>query len=508
MPRPYLTTPLALFLPVMLAAIAAAEDQPVPVAPAPAVPAAEAPAPAAVQPAAQAVPVAKAPRPAPAVADAPVVPPLPVRPGPTLTMPQALKLSAANNVTRDVAQARLDQAYALEQQAYSFLRPSLTANGGYSTVSQSDAAFAERPVNTWAGSVGVTMSLFNASAFPGVTAARKNLSAQIRDSRDLRRSLSFAVARGYISIIAAESQLAAALRRRAVAERSVSDARARADAGLASENDATRAKLELAQADLSLTNAKQAVDTTRLTLAELMAVPADGPLAEPVSAEIPSRDPAKLEPYALMHRDDLVSSQLRAEFQRKLALQARLGVVPTLSVTGSYSDRTLDSRTIPDGDPQWTVALNANWTIYDGGSREAIAAGRDAQAREIEALLASAKGVLHRDLRSAIVALGSAESAVEQAKVRLLVSQANAREVQARSNQGLATALELADANASQFEAESDLALRRLDLQNSGFELRRIAGLWPLSAEEPAVAPRPDSAHEPVPAPLPEENQK
>ncbi len=481
--KPSLILTLILSLPLLMPGMATAEDQPAPVAPAPV---ANAPAPAA-QPVAPAVAPAAAVN-VPPAAPTPL-PPMPVRRGPTLTMPEALALSAQHNVTRDVSQARLDQAYALEQQAYSFLRPTISASGSYAVVSQSDAPFAERPVRTLSGVAGVTLSLFNASAFPGVTAANKNVAAQVRDSRDLRRSLSFAVARGYISIIAAESQLGAALRRRAVAERSVSDARARADAGLASENDATRAKLELAQADLSLTNARQAVDTTRLSLAELMAVPADGPLAEPVPAQIPSRDPATLEPYALMHRDDLLSSQLRAEIQRKLAQQTRLGIVPTLSVTGSYSDRTTDSRVTPDGDPQWTVSLNANWTIYDGGNREAVAAGRDASAREIESLLASAKGALHRDLSTAMVNLTSAESAIEQAKVRLLVAQANAREVQARSNQGLATALELADANASQFEAESDLALRRLDLQNSGFELRRLAGMWPLSAEEPPVAP-------------------
>ncbi|MBA2482055.1 MAG: TolC family protein [Planctomycetes bacterium] len=406
---------------------------------------------------------------------------------PALSLSHALAQAAARNETNEIAAARLQRVQALEHQAYSLLKPNVDAIGSYETTSFSDAPFANRPIETFRGEVGVDLSLFNASAFPAVSAARKNVAAQVYDSRELRRSLAFSVARAFINVIAAERQREAALRRRTVAQRVVSDARARADAGLASENDATRAKLELSRAELSVTTAQQAVITTRLILADLMGIPADGALSDPGEIALPGRNAAELERIAKGRREDIAAARLRVEVERKLAQQSRLGAVPNLGVRGSYGDQSHSSAFQPD-DPQWTVALTARWSIYDGGRREAEADGHDAAARENRALHASSVRTLTLDLRTALTALDTAESTVVQSEVGLSVAQTNAREVEARAAQGLATAFEVADANASAFEAEVELARRRLDLSASRFDLRRVVGLWPLADAETAPA--------------------
>ena len=90
---------------------------------------------------------------------------------------------------------------------------------------------------------------------------------------------------------------------------------------------------------------------------------------------------------------------------------------------------------------------------------------------------------MQRDLATALVALTSAESAVVQAGVQVEVAQTNNKEVQARSSQGLSTALDVADAIASLFEAEAGQVQRNFDLQTSRLQLRSLVGLWPTTVE-------------------------
>ncbi len=342
--------------------------------------------------------------------------------------------------TREIAEARIQGATAQLQEAYSLLRPTITISGGYTAVSSADQAFGVAAGQTMSGQAAVNLTLFNAAAIPGVGVARRNLAAQRLDSRELERALAFTVARAFLQVIDGESQLTAATRRRTVAVKSVADARNRAKAGLASENDATRARLELATAELGLTSTATAVRTSRLALGELIGSRVDGPLALPTAVAVPARAVSALLPLALAHRQDLASSRLRIEMQQKLAQQTRLGAVPTVGVSLSYQDRTvsgntnlLDAGVEPAGDPVWSVGLNATWQLYDGGMRAGQAAVYEAAAREALANYHELINQLRRDLEGGVVTLASAEASAEQGAVQVEVARTNSKEVDARA---------------------------------------------------------------------------
>ena len=409
-----------------------------------------------------------------------------------LDIATALHAAGVNNMQTEIAEANLEGSLAMERQAYSLLYPTLTASGGYSTVSSSDIPFGAAPAQTTNGTVQVSMNIFNAAAFPGVSAAKKNLQAQRYTSRELERTLAFNVARSFLVIIATEQLLDAGSRRLAVARQTVIDAKSRAGAGLASQNDATRAQLTQATAQLTVTSDAQSVSSSRLALAQLIGLPVVGPIAVAPEIIVPGRDEASLELLALKNREDLASLRLQVEAQRKLALSERLGLVPEVSVVGSYADRnvtgnaSLSAGILPAGDPVWTVGLNANWTIYDGGMHSGLADAYNAAARQIYAQYRDQCSILHRDLATALLALSSAEAAIIQSGVQVDVARTNSREIQARSAQGLATALDVADAIASQFEAEADYVQRAFTLQTDRLQLRNLVGYWPTSDAAPA----------------------
>jgi outer membrane protein TolC len=409
---------------------------------------------------------------------------------PPLGLPEAIALAHQRNETRDIAAARLQHALALRRQSLALLLPSVSASGSLQKSSISHRPFAHNVSEQDGAQVDVDLTLFNATSIDSLRAASASVSAQELDSADLRRALAFQVASGFVTTLAAEHQLQAAQQRREVAAQTAQQTRARVQAGVATANDATRSDLELATAELTVTNDRQAVLAARLSLGDLIGRAVDEPLAEPPAAPLPSRDLAQLESLALQERPDLQSGALRIRANDLQAQGTRLGLVPTVGVRGSYQLSHSDPPPLATTSPEWQVALVATWDLYDGGNREAVADALDADRREAVATLASTKRALHRDLATTLGALATAETALAQAGRQLEVARINAAEVQARFRQGLATALETADANASVFQAESDLASRRLDLQSSGFQVRELVGRWPL-ADAPPPEPTP-----------------
>jgi len=188
-------------------------------------------------------------------------------------------------------------------------------------------------------------------------------------SRASLRALAFDVAASFFAVLSAEQLRDAASRRIEVAQATVSDARTKLEAGLASSNDLTRAELELATAQLALTEAQNAVVSSRLSLGYLIAAPADRSLVEPPAEPSEAASADELEQVAQEARADLKELTLRAESLRLLSLEPTLRAIPTLTLRGTY--RGTNEAGLSGRERDWNVAALLNWEIFDGGTRYA-----------------------------------------------------------------------------------------------------------------------------------------
>ncbi|MBZ0101950.1 MAG: TolC family protein, partial [Thermoanaerobaculia bacterium] len=155
----------------------------------------------------------------------------------------------------------------------------------------------------------------------------------------------------------------------------------------------------------------------------------------------------------------------------------RLGIVPSLDLRGTW--RWTNEAGLSGREEDWNLGLGLTWSIWDGGEREALAAQRDAEAREAGLVFERERRALAVEVESALADLATAEAAREQAEVRLAVATQNAEEVRERFLNGLATALEQADALVGQFEADAALAREQFAVSLSRLALERAVGLWP-----------------------------
>lgn len=403
-----------------------------------------------------------------------------------LTLDAALRTALERNQTVEVVRARQARAAAQRRQAVAALLPSLAASAQVQRSAQDHDAFGRKPDESAADSLRADLVLVDPAAWMNVDAARSGADALVHDAGELRRGLAFDVARAWFQCWSADFQVSAAQRRREVATRTVEQGRARIAAGVATGNDGTRNELELAAAEVGLTAARLAVRTARLQLSNLMDAAAEGPLAEPPACPAPAGDGEALAVRAELARADLRAAELRVEAGRASVRQARSAYLPTLGVSGSWGvgqDRT--EKIYADGVPTWTVALNARWTLYDGGARWAAADQSYAQMREDQALLTKARRQLRTDLATAQAELDSAQVGVGQAELQVRVARLNLQEVEARAAQGMATGLQVSDASTALHEADSSLIARRLAEATARLRLRQLVGWWPLAEGAP-----------------------
>jgi outer membrane protein TolC len=428
-------------------------------------------------PPSRALPAETAPREQPLLSSAP------------LTLAEALALAARNNERSGIAKARVDRARALRREAYATLWPDMSVTGTYTRRSSEvtrtidDDEVVVQAQNAYSGVAAVDATLLDVRAFPVARSATRNLEAQENASAEIRRTLAYDVAESFFGILSAERLREAASRRIEVAQATVTDARTKLEAGLASSNDLTRSELELATARLSLTQSESLVRTGRLSLDYLIGGEADRPLEEPAAEPVEAATAEDLERLAQESRADLRELTLRAEALRLLSLEPQLRIIPTLTLRGTY--RGTNEAGLSGRETDWNLAALFTWDVFDGGARYAQAAARQAEYREALLNADALRRRIGLEIRTARTDLETARAALEQAEVRARVAEQNAREVRVRYSEGLATALEQADATASAFEAAAELARQRFALGIARLSLSQALGRWPGAAPAP-----------------------
>ncbi|WP_224240801.1 TolC family protein [Hyalangium gracile] len=411
--------------------------------------------------------------------------------GEPLTLERAVALAAERNERALAAQRRAEAAEARVARARAFFFPELTVTGTYTRrLREAVRTVDGQPVvsqrlNALGATAVARMALLDARGFPLYRAARLQGEAAGLDARETRRLVAFEAADAFLSTLGAQQVYEASVRRMEFARQSLEDARARAEAGLASTNDVTRAELELSSAEVQLAEARGSADTNRIELGFLLVSPVEGPLALPEAVLVEAARPpdalSALGQGAEERRLDILSARLKVQAQQASAREPLARLFPTLGLTGQYRFTNEPGFAGRNGDG--FLSLDLTWNLFDGGERyadhrEQVAL---AQATELEATALTRRvGV---DIQRAQVVLSNAQAALRQSELAAAQARKNAEETGILYRQGLSTALAVADASLRLFEAEVAVARARYTLGVALLDLRAAVGLDPLGKE-------------------------
>ncbi len=427
-----------------------------------------------------ALPEAHAQAPEPAVATEP------------LTLERAIQLAAERNEAPLAAQQRSEAAEARVARARAFFFPELSLTGTYTrrlreSVRQvgGETTVIQR-YNALGASATARMTLFDARGFPLYRAAKLEGDAARLDAREARRLVAFEAADAFLATLGAQQVYEAAVRRLDFARQSLQDAQARAQAGLASTNDVTRAELEAASAEVQLASSRGEAQTSRIELGYLLvAPPIEAPLALPegLLAEAARTPPARasLAEGAVNRRLDILSAQLKVKAQEASAKEPLARLLPVLGVSGQY--RFTNEQGLAGNSGDGALQVDLTWTLFDGGERYAERDERVALARAAALDATALTRRVDVDIQRAQVALDNAQASLKQSELAAQQARKNAEETGILYRQGLSTALTVADASLRLFEAEVAQVRTRYALGLALLDLRAAVGLDPFGKE-------------------------
>jgi outer membrane protein TolC len=403
--------------------------------------------------------------------------------GAELTLEEAIRLALEQNERPRIAEQRSMAAESRVDQARAFFFPDLSLSGSYlrqdSDVGRT-GSFSNRD-EVVSAAVSANLRILDARLFPLYRQAKLERRAARLDELEENRLLAFEVADAFLRTLSIQQVQASAERRLLFARNTVEDTRARFEAKLVSVNDLTRAELELAIAEREASLAEGESREFLLQLGYLI----HARIVEPLEARVlffdppEPGDPERLVEEARERRLDLAADEARRKGLEAFALEPAMRFIPSLGATGQIEEVFEEGPNERD----WFVGLDLTWLLYDGGERMAQRSERKALARIVGLELEAARRQVDLDVRRALIAMQKERAVAHEAEKAVEIGRQNAEEITVLYRQGLATALQVADANVRLFEAEVALAQARYGLGLSLLNLRAARGLDPLEGE-------------------------
>jgi multidrug efflux system outer membrane protein len=395
---------------------------------------------------------------------------------------ELITLSLVNNRDLRLATLNMEQVRAQYQirRADQFSTLNLAASGSRQPTSSGG--------NSSSYSLGLALSSWEIDFFGRIASLKEAALAQYLASEEARRavqtSLVATVASTWLSLQANEELLALTQRTLKTRDDSLRLTRLRFDNGATSALDLRLAEslTAAAQAALAQQQRLRALDRNALTLLVGQTVPEALLATVPIASEQPlfGAVPAGLPSDLLTRRADIRQAE-----QQLIAANASIGVAraaffPRISLTAGLGSASSElSGLFKGGSWGFTLAPQALLPIFDAGRNQAGLASAQAGRNIAVAQYERAIQIAFREVADAL-----AGRATLGDELRALQAQATAeadrfRLAELRYRNGVASFLDVLDAQRSLFAVQQNLALSQLALQQNQVALyRALGGGW------------------------------
>jgi len=398
-----------------------------------------------------------------------------------------------HNVDLAAAVARVDEARALLAFAEGERKPTVDSNfigdrsrSSQRTAMQQQGVPAER--NNARLTVNASYEIDLWDRLRNASAARRAELLAAEAARDtVRIALGAQVAQAYFGLRALDAQLVTLRRSLALREQSLELQRKRVAAGILAELDLRQLEAELASLRAQLaplegerTRAEAALAvllgrSPRGIMSEVVAVSSGG-AAAPMAPIVPAGLPSEL----LLRRPDIVEAEQRIAAANARVAIARVSHFPSIALTGYLGFESAALSTLFSGPAGiWQAAVALAQPIYAGGRLEAEIDIAQARERQVFAQYQSAVQAAFRDVRSALASQSEAKASYDAEQARVTALQETVRLARLRYEGGLASQLEVLDAERGLLAAEVN-RIEALRAQRAAIAdlMKALAGGW------------------------------
>ncbi len=413
-----------------------------------------------------------------------------------LTLDEALSAARRANRTLTAEKAHLAAAETAVEQAWSALFPVVTAQGKYThNYKEANLDFGELlgayalkngatpPPSVDAvilkqeqldGQVNLTVPLIAPAAYPALDAVKKSVRSSEANYQSSEATVLTSVAQTFYLAAAADEVVVSRKSNIDVNSATLENAKTRFAAGTVTKVDLDRAELALVRAQQAELDAEYGRQQAYRALATL--IQSNTPFAVR-APDLPSATPEEKLDTALKLRPEFRALILTEESSDAQSRAYGWKWSPQLSAfgmahIGNYAGFTGDKY-------NWAVGLQLDWTVFDGGTRDAQRHQAAAQAAEAAARAQVLSDSIRDDLENGRRFLVTKQAALQASMRAVSLAQETLDLVRSQYEAGTVTQVDLLQAQDNLVGAREALAQSRFDVAVADLNLRRTSGTFP-----------------------------
>jgi outer membrane protein len=403
-----------------------------------------------------------------------------------VTLGQAYALALQQGEDVRIGEESVRQAKEDIIRARSTVLPQVTLKGNYTRYPEEVGQFGIlQPGTSYGAEATLEQAIFaGGKNKAGLSIAKRSVQSATADIRLVREQLLLRVAAVFYSVLRAQKNVEIQTRNveRLAEHRRLSELRYKV--GEVTESILLRAEAELAGAGAELVARQNDLAIARRELQLLTNLPDSTEVVEPALPQIVPQALDDLRAVAREHRDDLLKSQLQERIARDRVAFARGSLFPSVTAEGSYSRRAQNPETPFFIGESWFIGGRVEFPLFDGGLRRAEL--RQAKSRLEQGRLTTTRLAeqIDLDVTRASLTLEAVTRVLQSRQDQHRFAAKNFEMVSKQFTFGLATNLDVLDANQTLIEAERDVIAGTYDRHLAILELQRSAGRFLTEAEQ------------------------
>ncbi len=399
--------------------------------------------------------------------------------GKALSLKDAYRLSVQSHEDVKIAGNDVELARSDIRKSDAAFLPSITAEGSFEkfTTNKRASGFLLQPDNSRILNLNVSQPVFSGGAsWHGRKAAILSMKKSREGLKAAGESIMRDTARAFFSVLKAEKEveIEQASLKRSHERKEV--AAARFEVGETTKTDLLRAESEVAGAEAALITARSSLRNARNIFRRFVPLAGELRLKDPsIEADI-SLNPRGLIRTAYKNRLDLTQSELDREIATMEVKKAWSGFLPTVRVDGNYIRRDRNPSTSFLLKESISATAIVSYPLFEGGLR--MAEYNEAKTKlKIEGLrLRSLKRDIVVEVRQAYNDVMEKEAIIKSLKRQKKFAKENYKMVFEQFKSGVATNVDVTDANTELLSADRSLMNARFDLELAVVELSYAVG--------------------------------
>jgi len=367
--------------------------------------------------------------------------------------------------------------------ALSALLPKATAFGAYTNYSEdkrgpSGSLIQPDTQSNWGMRIDETLSL-SGREFKSYSLSKDNVEKSRFDFRSFQEDFLLTLSLAYFEFLKARKGLEIADSNVERLTKYREAARTRLKAGEITKTTVLRAEGELSGALSDQIKARNFYESSRVYLARIAGIERDFQIREmPVSErETPSLD--VLKENALKRRPDVKSIETQVQISEKQVDVTRGAYWPSLTVAGVYSGTEQSPETASYNKESVWGAVTLNFPIFEGGLRRAEVRESESRYRQAEFQYRDFVKSVNVEVENTYLDLIAQKGIYKSAQDQLAYAEDNIRAVAKQFEFGLASSLDVIDANNLLISAQKLMADATYNYQFFILRLQRVTG-YPL----------------------------